>query len=238
MTTMKRFTTAFAVLALAALPVAGQQMHMGAPGHQGGMMGQDMMQMCHAMMGEGGGMGGHAMMGGAGAMMGGGGAMGGHAMMSGAGAMAGGTMMGMMQEMQGMGTSPSALLAASERLSLTPEQMALLESMAEAMREAHQEHMQAVMAAHQKAAEALKGDTPDLDAYERGLQEAPGHMVQAHVAMTKGSLSAQAVLTQEQRAELKDGMALMGSMMCGMMGEGGMMNGPPGEGGGHAQHRR
>jgi hypothetical protein len=214
---MKRFTTAFAMLALAALPVAGQQMQMGPAGQKGGMMGQDMMQMCHAMMGEGGGMGGHAMMGGSDAMMGGGG------------------MKGMMQ---GMGPSPAAVLGAAERLELTLEQQSLLGSLAETTREAHQDHMQAVMVAHQKAAEALKTDAPDLDAYERSLQEAAGHMVQAHVAMTRGSLSAQAVLTQEQRAELKDGMALMGSMMCGMMGEGAMMNGQPGEDGGHAQHHR
>lgn len=201
MTTMKRLTTAFAMLAFAALPVAGQQMHKGAAGHQGGMMGQDMMQMCHAMMGGAGGMGGHAMMGDSSTMMGGG-AMAGHAMMGASGAMTGSGTMGMMQ---GMGTSPAALLGASERLSLSAEQKAVLESLAETMREAHQEHMQAAMAAHQKAAEALKADTPDLDAYERSLQEAAGHMVQAHVAMTRGSLSAQAVLTQEQRAALKDG---------------------------------
>jgi hypothetical protein len=200
MTTMKRFTTAFAMLALAALPVAGQQMHKGPAGQQGGMTGQDMMQMCHAMMG-GGGMGGHAMMGDSSTMMGGG-AMDGHAMMGGSGAMTGGGMMGMMQ---GMGTSPAALLGASERLSLTSEQIALLESMAETTRGAHQEHMQAAMAAHQKAGEALNADTPDLEVYERSLQEAAGHMVQAHVAMTRGSLSAQAVLTPEQRAALKDG---------------------------------
>lgn len=237
MTTMTRFTTTFAMLAFAAAPVAGQQMKMGALGQQGGMMDKDMMQMCHAMMGEGGGMAGHAMMDKDAGMEG-------HAMMGGSGAMTGQSMMGgggmmeMMQGMQAMGTNPAALLGASERLSLTPEQTALLKSMAETTREAHQGHMQAVMAAHQKAAEALKADTPDLKAYERYLQEAAGHMVQAHVAMTTGSLDAQAVLTQEQQAKLKDGMALMGSMMCGMMGDGGMMNGQPGEDGGHAEHHR
>ena len=198
--TMKRWTMVLTLLALAASPVAGQQMQMGAPGQHGAMKDQATMQMCHAMMG-GGGMGGHAMMGDSAAMQG-------HAMMGGEG-------MGMMQ---GMGPSPAALLGAGERLQLTPEQKAQLQGLAKTADEDHRTHMQAAMAAHQRAAEALASESPDLAAYERDLQEAAGHMVQAHVAMTRASLDARAALTPAQRTEL--------------------MGAQPGEPGGHAQHHR
>jgi predicted transcriptional regulator len=219
MTTIKRFTTAFAMLAFAAAPVAGQQTQMGMPHQHGGMMDQGTMQMCHAMMGPGGGMGGHAMVGGSDAMMGQG--MGGAAMDG-----------GMMGRMQGIRPTPAAILGAAESLKLTPDQKTRLEELARTTNESHQAHMQAAMAAHQKASEASTGDTPDLQAYERGLQEAAGHMVQAQVAMTRGSLDARAVLTSEQRTEMQESMALMGSMMCGMM------NGHAGGDGGPMQHPR
>ena len=136
------------------------------------------------------------------------------------------------------GPGPAAILRASDALALSDEQTGRLEAIQTELSGTQQTHMERAAAAHARAQQALQGDSPDFSTYESALKEAAEEMVQAHVAMTKGSLSAQAVLTQEQRAELKDGMALMGSMMCGMMGEGGMMNGPPGEGGGHAQHRR
>lgn len=52
MTGMK-WMVAVAWFALGAAPVAGQHMRMGAPGQQGGMKDQGMMQTCHAMMGGG-----------------------------------------------------------------------------------------------------------------------------------------------------------------------------------------
>ncbi|MHB1192841.1 MAG: Spy/CpxP family protein refolding chaperone [Longimicrobiales bacterium] len=201
--TMKRWTTALAMLALAAGPVAGQQMRMGAPGQHGAMKDQATMQMCHAMMGDSAAMQGHSMM--------------------------GGEMTGMMQ---GMGSGPAAILSAAERLQLTPEQKAQLQGLAKTADENHRTHMQAVMAAHQRAADALAADSPDLEAYERDLQEAAGHMVQAHVDMTRASLEARAVLTPLQRTEMGGDLALMGPMMCGMMGA------QPGGAGGHAQHHR
>ena len=212
--TIKTWTTAVAMLALAAAPVTGQQMRMGAPGQGAAKMSPDTMQMCHAMMGEGGGMGGHA-------MMGEGSGMGGHAMM-------GGGDMGMMSLMQGVQPTPADVLGAEERLQLTPEQKASMESLANAAAESRQAHMQAAMAARQRAAEALKAEVPDLAAYERDLQEAADHMVQAHVAMTRASLEARAALTPEQRAELQDSMSPMGSMKCGHLGAGGMMGRHPG----------
>lgn len=221
MTSMK-WMVAVALFAWGATPVAGQHMRMGAPGQQGGMMDQGMMQMCHAMMGRGGGMGGHA-------MMGGGGAMQGHPMMDGGG------MMGMMQ---GLGPSPAALVGAADRLGLTPGQVSRLEALAMSSGESHQAHMDAATAARQEAAEALGADSADLDAYEEGLSRAADHMVQAHMDMVRAGLDATAVLTPEQRAELQNGMALMRSMACGMMGEEGTMKSGTGSGGEHAQRHR
>ncbi|HKJ02928.1 MAG TPA: Spy/CpxP family protein refolding chaperone [Longimicrobiales bacterium] len=215
MTTMKRLTTAFAMLTLAAAPVAGQQTQRGMPHSQGGMMNQGTIRMCHAMMGSGGGMSGHAGMGGSEAMMGeampGPGMMG-RAMMGQVGGH------GVMDMTQWMGPTPAAVLGAAESLQLTPDQKTRLEELAKTTNENLQAHMQAAMAAHQKASEALTGDTPDLQAYQRGLQEAAGHMVQAQVAETRGSLDAGAVLTAEQRTEMQESIALMRSMMCGTMG--------------------
>jgi len=200
---MKRWTMALALFALAAAPVAGQRMQMGAAGQHGAMKDQAMMQTCHAMMGGSAAIQGHAMM--------------------------GGEMTGMMQ---GMGSSPAALLSAAERLQLTPEQRALLEGLAKASDESQRAHLQSAMAAHQRAAEVLASDSPDLRAYERDLQEAASHMVQAHMVMTRASLEARAVLAPAQRTEMGHDLALTGPMMCGMMGA------QPGGPGGHAQHHR
>ncbi|MDP2958254.1 MAG: Spy/CpxP family protein refolding chaperone [Longimicrobiales bacterium] len=205
-----RWVVAGALLALGAAPVAGQHMRMGAPGQQGGMMDQGMMQMCHAMMGGAGAMQGQSMMGGDG-------------------------MMGLMQD---MGPSPAALVGAADHLGLTPDQVSRLEALAMSSGESHHAHMDAAMAARQEAAGALGAESADLDAYERELKNAADHMVQAHMAMVRAGLDASAVLTPEQRAELHSGMALMGSMACGMMSEQGKMKGGGGSGGEHAQPHR
>lgn len=203
--TMKGWTTMLALLALAAAPAAGQQMPMAGHGQPGAFMAPDMMQMCHSMMGGGG-------------------------MMSGQGAMGHSSMMGGGGMMEGMAPSPAALLGASEQLSLTADQKAKIEVLAKSANESHKTHMEGAASAGQKATAALQGDAPDLKAYEADLQEAAQHMVQAHVAMTRASLDARVVLTPEQRKKLQEGTALMGSMMCGMMGQGRMMSGGHGAG--------
>lgn len=217
------------MLGATAVPAAGQGM--GMSGQSDGMMGTGMMQMCHAMMG--GDMDG-------GMMKSGDGAMEGHAGMMARGGMQGmkdmqgmSGMAGMMGMMQGMGFGPAALLGAADRLQLTPDQKSRLETLAQTVRQEHQSHMQAIMSAHQDGAEMLKADSPDLGAYQQTLKTAADHMVQAHMAMTRATVEARGILTEEQRAELQDGMALMGSMMCGKMG-----GGEQGASGDHAQHHR
>lgn len=217
------------MLGAAAAPVAGQGM--GMAGQSGGAMDSGMMQMCHAM--SGGVMDD--------SMMQGGGAMEGHAGMMAGGSMEGMSgmqhmdrMSGMMSMMQGMGLGPAALLGAADRLQLSPAQKSRLGALAEKAAQEHQGHMQAIMAAHQDGAEALKATAPDLDAYQRTLEVAADHMVQAHMAMTRATIEARGVLTEEQRGQVQEGLTLMGSMMCGAMG-GGEQQGAPGE---HAQHHR
>ena len=218
---VKAWTATLALMALASVPAAGQQMPMAGHGQNGAAMGSGMMQMCHSMMGGGGMMGGSGMMGGHGSMMGSGGAMGSEGMMGARGMMGGSGMMGGM----GMAASPSALLSAAEPLGLTADQKTKLEDLAKAAAGDHQTHLQAAAAAREKAASTLQDENPNVDAYAAALQEAASHMVQAHVALTRASLDARAVLTPEQQAKVKDGTALVGSMMCGMMGQRGMMGG-------------
>lgn len=125
-----------------------------------------------------------------------------------------GQMMG--SGMMRMHGGPGMILMSSEALALTPAQTERLEALQERVRPEHQEHMQATMAAHQKAAAALEGDAADLDAYTAALNEAADHMVMAHVAMTRATLEAREILTPEQREQL-------GSVMGGMHGK--MMQG-------------
>lgn len=133
---------------------------------------------------------------------------------------------GMMGSMQ---AGPGMILRSAEALELTPDQTERLEALQERTHSEHQEHMQAAMAAHQEAAAALEGDAPDLEAYSAALGEAADHMVVAHVAMTRASLEARAILTPEQREKLGE---IMGDMR-GM--HGGTMHGGSG-GSGHAGH--
>ena len=216
--------TTLALLGALALPVQGQTRAMSG-GHEE-MMGQGMMQMCHGMMM--GGPGGHAMDGAS--MMEGGAGM--HGMAPGT---ARPSMMGMMGMMQAGGASPAALLAAGERLQLSGAQKATLERLAEAANQEHQRHMKAAMDGHREAADLLAAPDADLDAYAVLLGEAAQHMAKAHVARVRASLEAGDILTEAQRTKVGEGMGLVGSMMCGMMGEA-----APGGGGAadHEQHPR
>lgn len=139
------------------------------------------------------------------------------------GMMMGGGMMGMMSQVR-----PAMLLQASDQLGLTEEQVESLTELRERSAQEHQALMQAAMNARQKASSALEGDSPDLDAYARAVNEAADRMADAHVAMAQTALDAKAVLTEEQRERLSDAMSLMRTMGGGMTGgmmHGGMMHG-------------
>lgn len=233
---------AVTLLVAATVPVAGQEAPADSSAQNSGM-GQGMMQTCHAMMGGGSMMGAQGMMGSQGAMgghqggmmgvMGGQGGMSGHQghmtggqKMMGSGWMMGSQGMAGMGMMRGTGVGPQALLGAADRLGLNDDQTARLQDIASTSRGSHQTHMQAAAAARKNAADALSADSPDLTAYQDALQEAANHMVQAHVAMTRASIEARAVLTPDQLKKLGE-LTAQGGMMSGM-----------GTGGGHAQHHR
>ncbi len=225
--TPKRWTTTLAMLLLTVAPLAGQEKPSEAQTSQAatwacpwGRMGSGMMGGPTAIQGHTPMMRGGHMMGGQGTMEWSGmtgwpGMMGGYGMMS---------TYGMMGTMQGMGSVPSALLAAAEPLGLSADQKTRLESIATTARKNSVSQMQAAWQARQQAAQALNGDAPDLDAYAKALRTASDHMVQAQVAMAKASVDARAVLTEAQRTQLQKGMALVGSMACGMAGYGSSMH--------------
>lgn len=143
----------------------------------------------------------------------------GHGMMC-MGMMGGGEMEMGMTMMSGM-LSPAMILRASEGLALTAEQITRLEAMRTQSTEAIQPHMQQAMTAHQRALQALQGDSPDLSAYESAVREAANHMGLMHVAAARAGVEARAVLTTDQRARLTHAMTMMRRMMGG--GSGGMM---------------
>jgi Spy/CpxP family protein refolding chaperone len=172
----------------------------GAPGGPPGAM--------PGMNGDGMGMGGMMQMMGQG-MMGGG--------------MMGPEMMSMMGQGMGVmttgGPGPSMILRMGDALNLTDEQRSQLDAIQTEFTDSVEPLMAGAREAHQNAAAALDGDSPDLEAYERALREAADGMVEAHVAMARAAAEARDVLTDEQREGLEGGM----QMMQGMMGGGGMM---------------
>ena len=137
-------------------------------------------------------------------------------------------MMEMMGQGMGMmatgGPGPAMILRMGEALDLTDEQRTQLQAIESEYSDSVQPLMAAVMEAHQDAATALQGDSPDFGAYERALREAADQMVQAHLAMAQAAAEGGHVLTEEQRQQLQGSMQMMRGMMgqgqSGMMGPG------------------
>ncbi len=144
--------------------------------------------------------------------------MDGHGMMSHQEMMRGG-MMGMMQAAH---PGPGMLLAASDQLGLTAQQIEQLTALSEESFADHQAHMAATMTAHTEAAAALGAE--DVDAYAAALGKAADHMVMMQVIKTRAALSARESLTPEQQSRLEGAMSMMRHMMGnGMMGSSRMM---------------
>lgn len=135
-------------------------------------------------------------------------------------------MMGMMMQMMPgmMMASPAMILRLREPLGLTDEQVRRLEEIQARTHDEHQRHMQAGMQSMREAAGILEADSPDLARYEVLFREGAGHHVPAHLAMARGIVEARAVLTPEQRSNLRFGTRMMQQMMPepmgGMMGAG------------------
>lgn len=139
--------------------------------------------------------------------------------------MMGSGMMGMMGQGMGMmatgGPGAAAMLDMRDALDLTDEQVSRLETIRDGLAATVQPLMTAMMSSHTAAAEALRGDTPDFDAYQQGLQAAANIMVQTHVATARSQVEAREVLTPEQLGLLRDHGP---NMMQGLM----QMHGWPG----------
>ncbi len=148
--------------------------------------------------------------------------------------------MAMMGGMMGK-ANPVMALHHAEALGLSEEQVSELKDRMASAHEAGMSHMRLAMETRASAEELLDADTPDLAAYEARLENAAGHMVQAHVAIARAGVDARTVLTPEQRAQLDampmdhgmgnghgmSGMSAMGHEGCPMMmdhGNGSMMD--------------
>jgi Spy/CpxP family protein refolding chaperone len=135
--------------------------------------------------------------------------------------------MHMMQGMQGMmqggghcmgmmgSTHPGMILKHADHLDLSAGQVQRLEALRDRAHEGGMGHMKAAMESHNRASALLDTDRPDFDVYEAQVEEAAGHMVQAHAAMARVAAEARGILTAEQRSQLQ-GMA--GEMSHGMHG--------------------
>jgi hypothetical protein len=188
-----------------------------------GMMGQGMMG--SGMYGQG--MYGRGMMGsgmyGQGmygrGMMGSGnpGAMG-YPMMAGGMMGAGGWMMGGL-------AGPQQIIAMSQRLDLSADQVSDLKDVQARAFTAAQEAMNRAADARSRAATVLEQNPNDFEAYADVLRDLSTDLTEANVAMAKASFEARDLLTQEQRGTLEEILDQWGGPRgAGMMG-GGMMGG-------------
>jgi hypothetical protein len=195
---------------------------MGTPGAMMGMMGGGMMG--SGMMGmPGQGSAGHRMMGGGtmgSGMMGmGNGRSQGQAMMGGMGGQGSGMMSGMMS----MGLpGPRQLIAMSEDLHLSAEQVSDLEDVRDRATQNAEQEMDLALVARDRAAAALEQNPDGFTAYAEALREASSHITEANVAIARGAFEARALLTPKQTETLTEvlsqwGYPHAGGMMGGMM---------------------
>ncbi|HKK27790.1 MAG TPA: Spy/CpxP family protein refolding chaperone [Gemmatimonadota bacterium] len=182
---------ALAVAALLALPAA--VLAQGMAGHRAGSMS-----------------GGPAAMGGAQAAMPGGCGMGGGMM----GSMMGGGMMA-------LGPTAADILAQKDALGLTEEQTTRLDSLQGRTAEAWQAHRAMMQGIHQQMSELRQAEKPDLDRYQKLMQQMASAGAAMHVQVAKIGQEAEQVLTPDQRSKVRYAMKLMGQR--GGMGSGGMM---------------
>ena len=138
---------------------------------------------------------------------------------------------GMMGGMMGlMGMAPHGareILAMGTALGLSPAQLQQLQTIAMHAMQAARPHMQAALQAHQAATQAMEAETPDVARFQTELQSAANHFVEAQVALAHSGVAALAVLTPEQRANVRFAMRLEHARM---MQEPGGMPGMPGMG--------
>ena len=127
--------------------------------------------------------------------------------------------------MEGMMAPQGArdFLAMRQALGLTDAQVQQLQTIASQSAEAVRPHMEAAMQAHHAAMQAMEADPPDVARFQTQLESAANHFVEAQVARARSAVQALAVLTPEQRANVRFAMRLQHArMMQGMGGMSGM----------------
>lgn len=194
---------------------------MGTPYGMMGMMGQGMMgsgmygqgMYGRGMMGSGmygQGMYGRGMMG-----RGNSGALG-YPMMAGGRMGSGAWMMGGL-------AGPQQIIAMSERLGLSADQVSDLEDVQARAFTAAQKAMNQAADARTRAVTVLEQNPSDFEAYADALRDLSTDLTEANVAMARASFEARDLLTQEQRASLQEILNQWGNARGpGMMGGGGM----------------
>ncbi len=107
---------------------------------------------------------------------------------------------------------PGMLLRLRESLNLSEDQVEKLQTLEKGTQESMRTAMQQAREAHQKALDAMHGDTPDLDAHEQALRQAASRMVDAMQAMAKVQVQARQVLNADQKKTLDTIMEAMEEM--------------------------
>ncbi|MGD8360249.1 MAG: hypothetical protein PVJ04_02375 [Gemmatimonadota bacterium] len=177
---------------------------MGTPYGMMGMMGQGMMG--SGMYGQG--MYGQGMMG-----SGNSGAMG-YPMMAGG-------MMGSGAWMMGGIAGPQQIIAMSEPLGLSAEQVSDLEDVQTRAVTAAKQAMNQAADARTRAETVLEQNPNDFEAYADALRDLSTDLTEANVVMARASFEARDLLTQEQRGTLKEILGQWGGAQgAGMMGGG------------------
>lgn len=122
------------------------------------------------------------------------------------------------------------LLAHGEELGLTDDQKARIETIATESRKASVELRAASELARIELGELTRADDPDLGAIQSGLQAVADAQVAERFAAIEAGVTARAVLTDEQKAKVKEAMKHRGRSggRRGGGGRGGRGSGPRG----------
>ncbi len=127
--------------------------------------------------------------------------------------------MGMMAGMALPAFQPARLLEQREALALTDEQVARLEAIRAAAKEAQDQAMATHEQHHEQMMQVLQGERPDPETIQTHFMAAHAAMGMAHWAAMDAGLKAKAVLTDAQRAKVDT--AMPGGGMQHRHGQGG-----------------
>ncbi len=122
------------------------------------------------------------------------------------------TMHGMMGMMT-MHAGPGMVLALAEPLGLSDAQLERIQDVHQETQQAAWRHMRQAMEVMQDAADLVRGETPDLDAYEARLRDAAEHGVLGHMARARAMVRVYDILIAGQQEKLETAAGMMVHMM-------------------------